>query len=74
MNFFRRLFLKHCIIVDSYFALPETLEKEYYKKSFTCTNCLTVLSLLVKKGIYIKYAISNVRCTNCGCKVDKEVK
>jgi len=74
MNFFKKLLLKHCIVVDSYLALPETLEKEYYKIEFTCTNCSTKLLLLVKKGVYAKYAIPNIRCTSCGCKVDRGVK
>jgi transcription elongation factor Elf1 len=74
MNFFKRLFLKRCIVIDSFLALPETLEKEYYKVQHTCTNCNTTLSLLVKRGIYTKYAISSIRCSNCGCKIDREVK
>ena len=47
--------------------------KNYYSKVVICNNCGLDLPLLIKKGIYVKYVITNVICYNCGCKIDKGV-
>ena len=74
MNFFKKLFLKHCIIEEfrSGFVSPD--ERYYNNKTLTCTNCGFIYCVFVKKGIYFKYAITNSKCPNCGCKPDREIK
>jgi len=85
MNLFKKLFLKHCIvnptgdikeIGENNIAIVQKSvdEKYYYRTRVTCNNCGELLDLFIKKGLYVKYEVSNIRCTNCGCKIDREIK
>ena len=72
MNFFKKLFLKRCVIDSPTIIKPKNFsEKYYYKVTGECDNCLATLSLFIQKGLYVKYEISNIICPNCGCKVDR---
>lgn len=73
MNFFRKLFLKH-VIIEQPTPIKDidiALRQNYYQTDVTCNNCGQSLHLLIKKGLYVKYEISTIRCTNCGCKIDR---
>jgi hypothetical protein len=75
MNFFQRLFMHHCIVDNPTVTKPKNFdEKYYYPIDGTCDNCNYPLHVFVKKGLYVKYEVSNIRCPNCGCKVDRGSK
>jgi DNA-directed RNA polymerase subunit RPC12/RpoP len=73
MKFFKKLFQKH-VIINIPGPLISVVPENCYATSVKCGNCGENLSLFIKKGIYIKYVITSVRCTHCGCKVDREIK
>jgi len=76
MNFFKKLFLKHCIVANN--NPQESVKlydaKYYYRAIVTCKNCETELTLYIKKGLYVKYETAYIKCSYCGCKADKEIK
>jgi len=71
MNLLKKLLQKHVKIEETKYRLMVEPEENYYRMTMKCTNCGTELPLVIKKGIYAKYAVSSIRCTNCGCKVDR---
>ena len=71
MNFFKKLFQKH-VTINFPSPIITNVPENTYMAEGTCTNCGAKLSLFIKKGLYLKYVASSVRCYNCGCKVDKK--
>jgi hypothetical protein len=73
-TFFKRLFQKHVKFETPAARILVEPEENYYRTTTKCTNCATEINLVIKKGIYAKYAIPTVRCPNCGCKSDRGEK
>ena len=73
MKFFKKLFQKH-VIINFPSPLVNGAPENTYNSEVTCTNCGTKLSLFIKKGLYLKYVATSIRCYTCGCKIDREIK
>jgi uncharacterized protein CbrC (UPF0167 family) len=72
MNLLVRIFGKRVLFNYAGTTLPKNINLiNYYTKEVTCNNCGKRLPLLIRKGIYAKYAITEILCDNCNCKVDK---
>ena len=72
MKLFDKLFGKKWLFNSVGVTLPKNIDtNNYYDKTLVCDNCGKYLLLLIKKGIYARYIITSIICSNCGCKINK---
>jgi hypothetical protein len=79
MNLKARLFGRN-VLVKEYIEgkqkeLPKDMNvKDYYSIQTSCSNCGSAINAYIKKGVYIKDALSEIVCKHCDCKLIKGEK
>jgi hypothetical protein len=68
-----RLFGKNCFQEGSDYS-KKVNYANYYKITHICHNCGAANVLYVKKGVNIKDIVTEVKCINCECRLEKKEK
>jgi len=70
MKLLIKLFGKNKFVLGSPYEKKANLNN-YYLMNVTCNNCKEGNNVYIKRGVYLNYVITGIRCRVCDCRLEK---